>query len=53
MGDNGEAWMEIVRQELRAILRRGNRITERDLLRLSARTGLDYATVLRIQRELT
>ena len=53
MGDNGEAWIEIVRQELRAILRRENRITERDLLRLSARTGLDYATVLRIQRELT
>jgi len=53
MGDNGEAWTEIVRQELQAILRRGNRITERDLLRLSARTGLDYATVLRIQRELS
>ncbi len=53
MGDNGERWTEVVRQELQAILRRGSRITERDLLRLSAQTGLDYSTVLRIQRELT
>jgi hypothetical protein len=53
MGDNGEHWTEIVRRELQAILQRGSRITERDLLRLSAQTGLDYSTVLRIQRELT
>jgi len=44
---------EVVRRELQALLRRGERITERDLLRLSARTGIDYSTVLRIQQELS
>jgi hypothetical protein len=53
MGNNGEHWTEVVRRELQAILQRGSRITERDLLRLSAQTGVDYSTVLRIQRELT
>ncbi len=53
MDENGEQWLEVVRRELQAILQRGSRITERDLLRLSAQTGLDYSTVLRIQRELT
>ncbi len=45
--------MEIVRQELRTLLKRGTRVTERELLRLSAQTGLDYSTVVRIQQELT
>ncbi len=45
--------METVRRELQAILRRGSKVTERDLLRLSAQTGIDYSTVLRIQQELS
>jgi plasmid maintenance system antidote protein VapI len=45
--------LEVVRRELRAIIKRGSRITERDLLRLSAQTGVDYSTVLRIQQELS
>ena len=45
--------VEIIRRELQAIMRRGSRITERDLLRLSAQTGIDYSTVLRIQQELS
>jgi plasmid maintenance system antidote protein VapI len=42
----------IIRRELEAIIKRGNKVTERDLLRLSAQTGIDYSTVLRIQQEL-
>ena len=45
--------LEIIRRELQAILKRGSRITERDLLRLSAQTGIDYSTVLRIQQEMS
>jgi plasmid maintenance system antidote protein VapI len=45
--------VEIIRRELQAILKRGSKITERDLLRLSAQTGIDYSTVLRIQQELS
>ncbi|HYL80672.1 MAG TPA: hypothetical protein VEU07_07665 [Candidatus Acidoferrum sp.] len=45
--------MEIIRRELQAIMQRGNRVTERDLLRLSAKTGVDYSTVLRIHQELS
>ncbi len=45
--------MENVRQQLRTLLKRGTRVTERELLRLSAQTGLDYSTVVRIQQELT
>jgi plasmid maintenance system antidote protein VapI len=45
--------LEVVRRELQAIMKRGSRITERDLLRLSAQTGVDYSTVLRIQQELS
>jgi hypothetical protein len=45
--------METVRQELRTMLKRGTRVTERELLRLSAQTGLDYSTVVRIQQELS
>lgn len=48
-----EEAVEIIRRELQAILKRGSKITERDLLRLSAQTGIDYSTVLRIQRELS
>lgn len=44
---------EIIRRELQAILKRGSKITERDLLRLSAQTGIDYSTVLRIQQDLS
>jgi hypothetical protein len=43
----------VVRRELQTLLRRGSRITERDLLRLSAQTGIDYSTVLKIQQELS
>lgn len=42
-----------IRRELRELVQRGQKITERDLLRLSALTGVDYATVLRIERELS
>ncbi|HSB81019.1 MAG TPA: hypothetical protein VLM91_19735 [Candidatus Methylomirabilis sp.] len=45
--------LEIIRRELQAILKRGSKITERDLLRLSAQTGIDYSTVLRIQQDLS
>jgi hypothetical protein len=45
--------VDVVRRELQTLLKRGNRITERDLLRLSAQTGIDYSTVLRIQQELS
>jgi hypothetical protein len=44
---------EVIRRELQALIKRGGRITERDLLRLSAQTGIDYSTVLRIQQELS
>ncbi len=43
---------EVIRRELQAIVKRGSKITERDLLRLSAQTGIDYSTVVRIQQEL-
>jgi plasmid maintenance system antidote protein VapI len=48
-----EERLEVVRRELEAILKGGRRITERDLLRLSAQTGIDYSTVVRIQQELS
>lgn len=47
------AALERIRRELRDILDRGQKITERDLLRLSALTGLDDGTVRRIARELS
>ncbi len=47
-----EGVTEIIRRELQAIVKRGSKITERDLLRLSAQTGIDYSTVVRIQQEL-
>jgi hypothetical protein len=48
-----EERLEVVRRELEAIRKGGRRITERDLLRLSAQTGIDYSTVVRIQQELS
>jgi hypothetical protein len=45
--------VDVIRRELRTLMKRGDRITERDLLRLSAQTGIDYSTVLRIQQELS
>lgn len=44
--------LEVIRRELQAIVNGGRRITERDLLRLSAQTGIDYVTVARIRQEL-
>ena len=44
--------VETVRQALRTLKQRGTRVTERELLRLSAQTGIDYSTVVRIQQEL-
>lgn len=49
----GEERLDMIRRELQAMLSRGARVTERDLLRLSARTGIEYTTVARIQRELS
>lgn len=45
--------VDVIRRELQALMKQGSRITERDLLRLSAQTGIDYSTVLRIQQELS
>jgi hypothetical protein len=45
--------LEMIRRELQGMVKRGGKITERDLLRLSAQTGIDYSTVLRIQQELS
>ncbi len=50
---NGEELLDVIRRELAAILKGGRRITERDLLRLSAQTGINYSTVVRIQQELS
>lgn len=53
MRANGDELLDVVRRELEAILKGGRRITERDLLRLSAQTGIDYSTVVRIRQELS
>ena len=45
--------LERIRQELISIREHGNKITERDLLRLSALTGIEYSIVLRIEREIS
>ena len=45
--------LERIRQELISIREQGNKITERDLLRLSALTGIEYAIVLRIEKEIS
>lgn len=53
MRANCEDRLEVIRRELQAMVKGGRRITERDLLRLSAQNGIDYSTVLRIQQELS
>ena len=45
--------LERIRQELISIREQGNKITERDLLRLSALTGIEYSIVLRIEKEIS
>ena len=50
---DSEDVLERVRKELISIREQGNKITERDLLRLSALTGIEYSTVVRIERELS
>ncbi|MGH7410291.1 MAG: hypothetical protein ACREJ6_04420 [Candidatus Methylomirabilis sp.] len=45
--------LERIRKELISIREQGSKITERDLLRLSALTGIDYSTILRIEREIS
>jgi hypothetical protein len=52
MAVEGEDVLERIRKELISIRQQGNKITERDLLRLSALTGIDYSTILRIEQEL-
>jgi hypothetical protein len=53
MRGKSETDLEAIRRELQAILQDGKRVTERDLLRLSAQTGVDYSTVVRIQQEIS
>ena len=53
MWASGDERLEVIRRELLAILGGGRRVTERDLLRLSAQTGVEYSTVVRIQQELS
>ncbi|HEU5394670.1 MAG TPA: hypothetical protein VFV36_07680 [Candidatus Methylomirabilis sp.] len=43
---------EEVRRRLREILAQQGKLKERDLLRVSALTGVDYFTVVRVSREL-
>ena len=53
MAVESEDILEKIRQELISIRKRGNKITERDLLRLSALTGIEYSTILRIEQEIS
>ena len=53
MAVESEDVLERIRKELISIREQGNKITERDLLRLSALTGIEYSTVLRIEREIS
>jgi len=53
MRGKGEEPLEVIRRKLQAILQDGKRVTERDLLRLSAQTGINYSTVVRIQQEIS
>ena len=53
MALESEEVLERIRKELISIREQGNKITERDLLRLSALTGIDYSTILRIEREIS
>lgn len=40
-----------IRERLRSIFKSNGKITERDLLRLSALTGVNYSTIVEIQNE--
>lgn len=42
-----------IRQRLRDIYMREGKVTERDLLRISAMTGVDYFTVSKTLEEIT
>jgi len=53
MAVESEDVLERIRQELISIRDQGNKITERDLLRLSALTGIEYSIVLRIEQEIS
>ena len=53
MAVESEDVLERIRQELISIRKQSNKITERDLLRLSALTGIEYSTILRIEQELS
>ncbi len=53
MAVESEDVLERIRKELMSIREQGNKITERDLLRLSALTGIEYSTILRIEREIS
>ena len=53
MAVESEDVLERIRQELISIREQGNKITERDLLRLSALTGIEYSIVLRIEQEIS
>jgi hypothetical protein len=53
MAVESEDALERIRQELISIREQGNKITERDLLRLSALTGIEYSIVLRIEKEIS
>jgi hypothetical protein len=53
MRTEADKTLEGIRRTLQTLLLRGERITERELLRLSAQTGIDYSTVVRIQQELS
>ena len=45
--------LQRIRKELISIREQGSKITERDLLRLSALTGIDYSRILEIEREIS
>jgi hypothetical protein len=53
MREKASQGLDTVRRELQTLVARGGRITERDLLRVSAQTGIDYCTVVRVQQELS
>lgn len=50
--ERDEEVVERIRRELIAILERQHKVMERDLLRLSAMTGVAYSTIVRIQEEI-
>ncbi len=51
--DVGKVVEEEIRQRLREIYIREGKVTERDLLRISAMTGVDYSTVSKTLEEIT